>query len=82
MVLQAMNSFVNQALRGVSSTHHIDLLEKYRAIRKEDVLAAFKKHISPLFDPASSVAVVVTAPGNARSIVERLTSLGFDVAQK
>lgn len=82
MILQARMSFVNQALKGVPSTHHIDLLEKYRAIRKEDVLAAFQKHFIPLFDPASSVAVVVTAPGKAQSIVEGLTGLGFDAARK
>lgn len=36
----------------------------------------------PLFDPASSVAVVVTAPGNAQSIGEGLRGLGFDVTQR
>ena len=33
----------------------------------------------PLFDPASSVAVVVTAPGSAQSSQEGLTNLGFNV---
>ena len=75
-------SFINQALKGVSSSHQIDLLEKYQTIKKEDILVALKKHIMPLFDPASSVAVVVTAPGNTQSIGERLTDLGFEVTQK
>ena len=36
----------------------------------------------PVFDPASSVAVVVTATGEVESVVGGLTSLGFDVTQK
>jgi Zn-dependent M16 (insulinase) family peptidase len=75
-------SFINQALKGVPRTHQIDLLEKYQTIKKEDILAALQKHFLPLFDPATSVAVVVTAPGSAQSIVEGLTGLGFDVTQK
>ena len=62
-----MNSFINQALKGVSRSHQIDLLEEYRTVKKEDIIATFKKYFMPLFDPFS-VAVVVTAPGNAQSI--------------
>ena len=57
-------------------------MEKYQTIKKEDILAAFQTYFIPLFDPASSVAVVVTAPGNVQSIVGGLTGLGFNVAQK
>lgn len=63
-------------------THQIDLLEKYETIKKEDILAALRKHVLPLFDPARSIAAVVTAPGNAQNIGEGLTGLGFDVIQK
>jgi hypothetical protein len=77
-----MVSFINQALKGVPRTHQVDLLEKYQTIKKADILAALRKHFLPLFDPAASVAVAVTAPGKAQSIVEGLTGLGFDVTQK
>ena len=77
-----MTSFINQALKGVSRTHQIDLLERYQTIKKEDILAALRKYFLPLFDPAASVAVVVTAPGNAQSIEEGLTDIGFDVTRK
>ena len=36
----------------------------------------------PIFDPASSVAVVVTATGKVESVVDGLTGLGFDVTRK
>jgi len=77
-----MESFINQTLKGVSRTHQIDLLEKYRTIKKEDILAAFQKYFMPLFDPASSVAVVVTPSGKVQSVVDELTGLGFHVTQK
>jgi len=70
------------ALKGVSRSHEIDMLGKYQTIKKEDIIAAFQKYIMPLFDPASSVAIVVTATGKVESIVDGLTSLGFDVTQK
>lgn len=77
-----MVSFTNQAMKGVSRTHQIDLLEKYQIITKEDVLAALQKHFLPLFDPASSVAVVVTAPAKSEEIGEWLKASGFEVTQK
>jgi Zn-dependent M16 (insulinase) family peptidase len=77
-----MESFINQALKGVSRTHQIDLLERHQTIKKEDILAAFRKYFLRLFDPATSVAVVVTAPRNAQSIGEGLSALGFDVTQR
>jgi len=36
----------------------------------------------PIFDPASSVAVVVTATGKVESVVDGLTRLRFDVTRK
>jgi len=78
----AMVSFINQALKGVPRTHQSDILEKCRTIKKADILVALRQHFLPLFDPAASVAVVVTAPGRAQNIGEGLTGLGFDVAQK
>lgn len=69
-------------MKGVSQTHQIDLLEKYQEVTKADVLSAFEKHFLPLFDPASSIAVVVTAPGKAEDIGTGLKTLGFKVTQK
>ncbi|KAG6820112.1 hypothetical protein H0H93_005259 [Arthromyces matolae] len=78
----AIVSFSNQALKGVSQTHQIDLLEKYQAVSKEDILAALQKHFLPLFEASSSVAVTVTAPGKAHEIGEGLQKVGFDVEQR
>ena len=79
---KALAAFTNQALKGVSRSHEVDMLGKYQTIKKEDIIAAFQKYFMPLFDPASSVAVVVTATGKVESIVDRLTNLGFYVTQK
>jgi len=79
---KALATFTNQALKGVSGSHQIDLLEKYQTIKKEDIIAAFRQYFMPLFDPASSVAVVVTSIGKVESVVDGLTNLGFDVTRK
>jgi len=78
----AMVSFTNQALKGVSRTHQIDLLEKYQVITKADVLEALQKHFLSLFKPSTSVAVVVTAPAKAKEIGDALNDIGFDVTQR
>jgi Zn-dependent M16 (insulinase) family peptidase len=80
--LKAMVSFTNQALKGVMKTYQIDLLEKYQAVSKEDVLQAFRKHLLPLFDPGSSVAVVVTAPSKVDQAFDGLSKAGFVVEQR
>lgn len=82
ITIQGNSSFVNQALEGVPQNHNLELLEKYQNVTKEDVLRALKSHFLPLFDPASSVAVVVTAPGKAPEVGEELTKLGFEVEQR
>jgi len=79
---KALATFTNQALKGVSRSHQIDMLGKYKTIKKEDIIAAFQKYVMPVFDPASSVAVVVTATGKVESIVDGFTNLGFDVTRK
>lgn len=82
ILLQALVSFTNQALKGVSQTHQVDLLEKYQTVSKEDVLEALRKHFLPLFDASSSVVVAVTAPSKAEHIGEGLKTAGFDVDQR
>ncbi|KAH9944050.1 Metalloenzyme, LuxS/M16 peptidase-like protein [Epithele typhae] len=78
----AIMSFTNQGLKGVSQNHNVELLEKFQAVTKEDVLSALQKHFLPLFDSASSVAVVVTAPGKADQVSEELGKIGFEVERK
>ena len=77
-----MVSFTNQALKNITKTHQIDLLEKYQAVTKDDVLSVIKTHFLPLFDPSSSVAVVVTAPAKADEIGAGLKAIGFEVTQR
>ena len=75
-------SFSNQALKNIPRTYQIDLLEKYQAVTKNDVLSALKIYFLPLFDPSSSIAVVVTPPGKADEIGAGLKATGFEVTQR
>ncbi|KAF5377430.1 hypothetical protein D9615_005325 [Tricholomella constricta] len=78
----ALVSFMNQAFKGVSKNHQVELLEKYQAVTQEDVLEALEKHFLPLFHSSSSVVVTVTAPSKAEQIGEGLKAVGFDVEQR
>lgn len=75
-------SFANQALKNVPKDWNTQLLEAFQAVTKEDVLASLEKYFLPLFNPATSVAAVVTAPGKADEIVSSLTSEGFEVERR
>jgi len=75
-------SFLNQALKNIPRTHQIDLLEKYQAVTRDDVLKALKIYFLPLFDSSSSIAVVVTAPIKADETGASLKAMGFDVTQR
>ena len=81
-MFQALTSFTNQALKDVPQNWNVDLLSKYQEVTKEDVLASLKKYFLPLFDSASSVVAVVTAPGKTAEITEGLTKVGYQVEQQ
>jgi len=66
----------------VSKDFQVQLLKKYQATTKEDILATLRKYFLPLFDPASSVAVVVTAPSKIEEIAGGLASANFDVEKR
>ena len=73
---------MNQGLKGLPPNHNIELLEKYQAVKKEDVMRCLKDHVLKLFQPESSVALVVTAPGKSDEISEALGEKGFKVEKR
>ena len=78
----ASDSFVNQGLKGLPSDHNVRLLEKYQAVKKEDVMRCLKDYILKLFQPESSIALVVTASGKLDEISEKLGEKGFKVEKR
>ncbi|THV04852.1 hypothetical protein K435DRAFT_774162 [Dendrothele bispora CBS 962.96] len=78
----AQASFNNQALKGVPQNYQVDLLEKFQAVTKDEVLDIIRKYFLNLFDSNSSVALVVTAPSKADGIVRDLTDHGYSVERK
>ncbi|KAJ4486251.1 Metalloenzyme, LuxS/M16 peptidase-like protein [Lentinula aciculospora] len=75
-------SFTNQALKGVPQNYQMELLEKFQAVTKEDVLSVFRTYFLPLFEAKTSVAVVVTAPSKADEIDAGLVGYGFEVERR
>jgi len=78
----AMASLSNQAFKKLPRTYQMDLLEKIQAVTKDDVLRALEIYFLPLFDPSSSIAVVVTGPSKADEIGAGLNAIGFEVTQR
>ncbi|KAJ3559767.1 hypothetical protein NM688_g144 [Phlebia brevispora] len=78
----ALVSFSNQALKGVPQDYTMKLLEKFQAVTKQQVVEALRKYFLPLFDPATSVAAVVTAPGKSADIGAQLKKIGYEVEQR
>jgi Zn-dependent M16 (insulinase) family peptidase len=77
-----LSSFENQALRGVSQNHNTDLLKKFQAVTKADVIKCLETYFLKLFDPNASVGVVVTAPGKWDEIADSLKQKGFEVEKR
>lgn len=80
--IQAQVSFSNQALKGVPQDHTMKMLERFQTVTKAQVVEALRKHFLPVFDPATSIAVVVTAPSKSGQIGTDLTKLGYEVEQR
>lgn len=78
----ASASFTNQALKNVGQNHQVQLLEKFQAVTKEDVLNILRTYFLPLFHSESSVAVAVTAPSRADDIEKSLADVGFSVERR
>jgi Zn-dependent M16 (insulinase) family peptidase len=75
-------AFSNQALKGVPRDWNVQVLESLQAVTKADVLTVLEKYFLPLFNSATSVATVVTAPGKADEIAKGLTAEGFEVEKR
>ncbi|CAE6446358.1 unnamed protein product [Rhizoctonia solani] len=75
----ALDSFVNQELKKVPQDHGRELLDRIQAVDLEGVRRALKTQVLPLFDPATSIAVVASSASKSSEIAEGLKSFGFDV---
>ena len=73
---------MNQGLKGLSPNHNIELLERYQAVKKEDVIRCLQRYLVKLFQPESSIALAVTAPGKIDEIAVELGRKGFKVEKR
>lgn len=78
----AFTSFVNQVLKGVPQTWEQDILAKLKAVTPRDVIDVLRRYVQPIFDPATSIAVVACAPGKVEDIATGLLSEGYEVERR
>ena len=57
---------------------HVDL----QAVTQRDVIDALQRYVQPIFDPATSIAVVACAPGKVEDIATGLSSEGYEVERR
>ena len=69
-------------MKGVSQDHTMKLLEQFQTVTKAQVIEALRTHFMPVFDPATSIAVVVTAPSKSEQIGADLKKIGYEVEQR
>jgi hypothetical protein len=51
-------------------------------VNLSEVKESLRKYVLPLFDPSTSVAVVVSAPSKTDEIAQGLESVGFTVEKR
>lgn len=66
----------------MDARYHVELLERFQSVTKDDILSALQQHFLPLCQPSSSIAVVATGLAKAQEIAESFESLGFDVEKR
>ncbi|KAG9001081.1 hypothetical protein FRB93_012461 [Tulasnella sp. JGI-2019a] len=71
----AKSSLVYSAARAVSTPGRA-------VVTKEDVQRVLKEYVLRLFEPETSVAIVVSSPSKADMIAEQLSSTGFNVERR
>jgi len=69
-------------MKGVSYEYHKNLLNDCQAVTEKDVLDMIRQYLLPIFDPATSVAVVVCAPGKADEISDAFNNAGFTIERR
>ncbi|KAH8918957.1 hypothetical protein BT69DRAFT_1285256 [Atractiella rhizophila] len=75
----ASSSFINQALKGVGPFFKRDRLSLIATVTPEDCLRVLKKWVSPLFNPATSIAAVAASKATVGDIEDALKNVGYQV---
>lgn len=78
----ALASFTNQVLKGADQDRHLQMLQKYQEVTRDQVLGALKKYVLPVFDPATSIVSAACSPSVAEKVVEGLKSVGYEVESR
>ncbi|EGF99472.1 zinc metalloprotease [Melampsora larici-populina 98AG31] len=78
----AFSTFTNMALKGIEKDASRQLLDKTKDITIDQVLEVIEKYFLPIFDAQTSVAVVTSSPGKAKSTAASLRNAGYRVEER
>ncbi|CAD6909796.1 unnamed protein product [Tilletia controversa] len=78
----AMSSFNEETMLGIGKGRGRRLLLQLNTVTIADVQRTLQTYIVPLFDPATSVCAIASAPQQAKGIRESLSSAGYEITER
>jgi len=78
----ASQNFVNEAMQQVEKGRGRRMLQSLQTVSIADVQRVLKAYIVPIFDPATSICAVASAPQQAKSIRDSLTTVGYEITER
>ncbi|KAE8250209.1 hypothetical protein A4X13_0g4900 [Tilletia indica] len=77
-----MSSFKDETMLGMGKGRGRRLLLQLNAVTTADVQRVLQKYIVPLFDPATSICAIASAPQQAKGIRESLSTVGYQIEER
>ncbi|KAI1496796.1 zinc metalloprotease [Biscogniauxia marginata] len=82
MTTAAIQNYIVGTVRGLEPDHSIKMLAKVRAVSVEDIKAAMKTWLLPLFEPGKSNIIVCCAPVMVEKMEKELQDMGYKTRVK
>ncbi|KAK0536901.1 hypothetical protein OC835_000659 [Tilletia horrida] len=78
----AAQCFNNEAMQGTEKGRGRRLLQQLNGVTIAEVQRVLKEYIVPLFNPATSICAIASAPQQAKAIREALTAVGYEIEER
>ncbi|KAF2671364.1 putative zinc metalloprotease [Microthyrium microscopicum] len=77
IIQAALLGFVNPVILGIPRDYSVSILREVKKVSGEEVVAAMREFILPVFDPKTANMVVTCAPAMKEGLVENFKGKGF-----
>ena len=77
MLCAAYSSLMNQAIHGIEKDYSLEFAKKVQKVTKDEVVAAMKEFLVPLFEPETANVFIVCAPVMEGKVSKDFAQAGF-----